>query len=378
MRWLPHVLAFLCVVNTLLCAAYYRTTTAAAASLLATPRPPTRDSGQPEGRRDAAPRAPPRFVSTLPVTLPGDLSIWRTLRTPFNACTWSAARDRCTWPVEDDVLVTYHNVSVARHDLGVCGGQGAASLRVRACEPRAPPWGAADTFVPLHVPQGGYFAHFMDGVLPKLVRVLDAVDDASRILVYLDGSYRSADTLEILRRLGVSFTFQYPAESCFRRVVWACKAPGIARELWERARFYARKAAGLGADDGGDAPCQGGVYLSRRRNTRNGRHVRNEAALEEWALARGLSVLDGTEPFAAWTQVVRASCFMIGAHGTALAKLFWLPRSAVVVELDGHGMYRVFWAHASALGLKYMWLAYDRERGVDLLRLATLVHAASA
>ena len=61
--------------------------------------------------------------------------------------------------------------------------------------------------------------------------------------------------------------------------------------------------------------------------------------------------------------------------GGALANLFWLrpENEPVVIELDGFGMYGIFWFEAAILGYEYWWMGFDPDTGVDLPRLATLM-----
>ena len=62
----------------------------------------------------------------------------------------------------------------------------------------------ARTFVPLLVPQGGYFAHFTDGAMPKLAT---AMRSTRGVLLQLDGSFKSRDTLSVAASLGINVTF---------------------------------------------------------------------------------------------------------------------------------------------------------------------------
>lgn len=280
------------------------------------------------------------------------------LRLPpaWGGCEWVLNNSMCAWLGGCNALQVGSHVSIPTPSP--CGGNTTSTVMVpgTACDAR--------TFAPLLVPQGGYFAHFMDGAMPKLVT---AVRKPRGILLQLDDSYKSRDTLAVAQALGINVTFA-GQPGCFRRAVWACDShgAGVHPLLWRRVRRLVAPRPAPGA-------CRGGVYMSRRANTANGRPLPNEAAVETHLILRGFAVLDGSEPMEERHAALSRACLMVGPHGGALYHMFWLHRDGAVLEMDGFQKYNVFWTQARALGLRYGWMSYDKAAGANITTLDSML-----
>ena len=296
------------------------------------------------------------------------------------------------------------------------------------------PWGAAGlavcdgrSAVPLDVAEPGHFPHFMDTIAPRLAALLafleeEAAETAeapadgrgnesfgrrgrrslglaaerSRLLLVLPRAATgpggaaplSPETVELLAALGVATSLAAEDDvRCFRRVFDLCRVTGFDAPTLRRTQQILRAtfaapppslpaaaAAVAVASSPLQSPCHGGVYAARFSGARNGRRVVNEAAVAARLAAAPLrlAVVDGGRRLGDWAAALRHACALVGPHGGALARLFWLPPAAtpadaprshapVVVELDGHNRYGVFWALAAALGLRTAWLPYRPE-----------------
>lgn len=271
------------------------------------------------------------------------------------------------------------------------------------------------TLVPLLVPQGAYFAHFMDGVFPRLAAALalrEARGLPEKLHIILYGAYKSDDTertLAALPNVTVSFGDRVPIGVCYKRIVSVCyHTPGVdpraSTEInrFVRNAFYkenrpaesdfasvmskyhhpghdtrAHRHSLAGANPLHPSPtCTTRVYAGRKRNNRNGRSTPNEneiiAHLKD---AYNFTVFVGGESLAQWSDAMKDACIFIGAHGGALSHMFWLnpDLNPAVIEFDGYNKYTVFWYLAATMGFNYGWMGFDRSRGVDLKRLDMLM-----
>lgn len=272
------------------------------------------------------------------------------------------------------------------------------------------------TLVPLFVPQGAYFAHFMDGVFPRLVAAMglrEARGEPEHLHILLYPAFKSTDTEETLSRLpNVTWAFESrpPFGVCFKRIVSVCyNTPGLdpraGTEInrFIRNAFYdehrpapinfagtimnqyfngsadteVRRHALVGSNPLYPSPkCTTRVYAGRKKNNRNGRTTPNEnEIIAHLRNDYGFVIFEGGESMKQWADAMKNACIFIGAHGGALSHMFWLnpDLNPAVIEFDGYNKYSVFWYIAASMGFNYGWMGFDRSRGVDLARLDALM-----
>ena len=144
---------------------------------------------------------------------------WERIEKPFLHCE-VINQTHCRYKGGCSTYQVAFNSTVNRNALGDCGIRGSEIVEVKrdqamlsGCDNR--------TFVPLKAPQGAFFGHFVDNILPKLIRVL--MRDEPRVLVWMEPDYSSGDTMALARKLGIELTYDYPSNvRCFERVVYSC------------------------------------------------------------------------------------------------------------------------------------------------------------
>ena len=315
---------------------------------------------------------------------PSDALLWLAEdRLPHGGCTWVNAT-HCRFRGGCSHYQVAYDSRVPWDSLGNCGSHEVLEVaRGANCDPR--------TFVPLRVPEGAYFPKFLENVMTRLVRAILMESNVSAIVVYVPSVRLSPDTTSVARRLGFTLTHQFPTQ-CFRKVVWVCHTVSIDPLAYEHIqrmvqRPYAEYEALDKAIAGGAAPCRGGVYASRLKGAQGNRPVANERQVVDHLRSMNFTVFEGGEPLDQWVSAVSGACVFVGPHGGALAHMWWLRRHIrghhppVVIELDGHTKdhnWGNYWLAARNLGLQYMWMFFDSERGVNTTSLDLAIEQAKA
>ena len=96
------------------------------------------------------------------------------------------------------------------------------------------PWRWFRSLVPIIVPDGGTFQHFLDGALPKIIQALEYIQRPQvRLLM---PRIRDSIKYEILKKLNISrrniVTYSVGADY----LVYTCVTPPIHPLLWQKAR----------------------------------------------------------------------------------------------------------------------------------------------
>lgn len=230
---------------------------------------------------------------------------------------------------------------------------------------------------PLLVPDGHTFQHFVDGVLPKLVQLLNAVrqPDLSDVRFVLfaprDGIIR-----EILRRIGIAddrlmfvpTSMDYLIESPV--IVDTCVAPALHPLLLRGAQRLLRLSSP------GSSSSSIVVLLTRRLSRNRGRRMINEREVIQMLtdeFGNRLVVFRGQHVLSDVMALFQRAAVVIGIHGGAMYNLSFCSAGTVVVELmpvTGDGLmlrrlsHSIFWRMADALGQKY-WRLYIRAHSDD-------------
>ena len=259
----------------------------------------------------------PVFIS------PADSSLWHhEWEMPFGGCRRFGAT-YCVYPQGYSYVYTFTSAYAPKSEWGhqACGLYHKAvrfQEHLSDCDPR--------TFIPLDVAEGGYFAHFMTNVLPKLALIPHS--DLYNALVYLPPTAGvSRDTRVVADMLNLSITTSIP-KTCFRKVIWACNAIGY---HWSMANGIRTLLSVATLPDPHVR-----IYMKRNSGNKNGRGVRNERSVIRHYQDNGFTILDGETPLDKILPLLRRASVFISAHGGACAKIFFMPKDSVFIEIDTH------------------------------------------
>ena len=187
--------------------------------------------------------------------------------------------------------------------------------------------------MPLVVPNGGTFQHFLDGVLPKLIQAFDYIKNPQLNVVL--APIRDNIIFEMLEKLNISrdrISF-YSGSFNADYLVFTCITPPLHPVLWEAARYL------LGASVRLKVPKhESKIVIVTRDGCHNcDRNLLNTDALvselqtkytkERVVIFRGPYDLNKTLELFSKTKVV------IGSHGGGLYNINFCPKGTVVIEI---------------------------------------------
>eukprot|EP00550_Attheya_septentrionalis_P012343 CAMPEP_0198302084 /NCGR_PEP_ID=MMETSP1449-20131203/53892_1 /TAXON_ID=420275 /ORGANISM="Attheya septentrionalis, Strain CCMP2084" /LENGTH=379 /DNA_ID=CAMNT_0044004345 /DNA_START=235 /DNA_END=1374 /DNA_ORIENTATION=+ len=227
---------------------------------------------------------------------------------------------------------------------------------------------AADHFarlVPVMVPDGWSFQHFLDGVLPKLVQALPYLQTLQPNITILT-QIKDANVRDMWHRLG--FRDEQLVEGYRHKkysadeLILICRTPPIHPDLWKGAK----ENLGLFAKEGEKV-----ILVARTNsNSRNkGRLMLNAMEVHNYLSKRyNQSYVFFDHKAYSFNQTLalfQTARLIIGGHGGGLYNLNFAPNSAKVVEYmqiedypNGKEVgYGIFWAMSSLLGQDY-WRVY--------------------
>ena len=187
--------------------------------------------------------------------------------------------------------------------------------------------------VPLIVPDGGTFQHFLDGVLPKIIQSLEYIS-LSQVRLILT-PIRDQIIFEMLAKLNISksrISF-YSGSFSADYFVFTCITPPLHPVLWQKARNL------LGASESLQIPeNEAKIVIITREGCRNcDRNLLNIEALvselqamysrERVSVFRGPYDLNTTLELFSKTKVV------IGTHGGGMYNINFCPKGTAVIEI---------------------------------------------
>ena len=232
------------------------------------------------------------------------------------------------------------------------------------------------TVIYLTVPEGLSFQHFIDGVVPKLVQLRDALNDKDSILI-MDTTFYDSMPIKLLERIGINET---QIQSIFdtnwndnliraKKLILACQVPPLHPKLWQQAQELFRVSW---LEPGWTQTRRIVLYLSRgTNNNRNAaRRVLNEEELlqsikpvveeKNYELvvfnSNDFNTLDTLFDFLANVDVV------IGPHGGAFYNILFMRRNITVIEFVQdkrmfhsmrYAVHMIIYLQASLLGDNY-------------------------
>ena len=221
---------------------------------------------------------------------------------------------------------------------------------------------------PLLVPDGGYFQHFLDGVLPKLVQVYDILQ-ALNMTLLLHGS-RDKSVLDMLHHMTIEdhmVSYYMNKHGVVRTDIQmnTCKTPPLHPLLWRRGRRLITRRLTFSHP--------GFVILITREHTRNGGrkiiNVKKVTAFLKQTYHSRLRVFSGNLSFHESLELFSQASVVIGCHGGGLYNIHFSPPDTDVIEfmpvtlLDAppNGLaHTIFWRVSMALGHRY-WRLHARS-----------------
>lgn len=245
---------------------------------------------------------------------------------------------------------------------------------------------AYDRVLPLLVPNGHLFQHFIDGVLPKIMMNWDAIRKLN-ISVYVS-NHPDAIVTAMIKKLGIQDDKASKALPPIvgKKLYNGCVAPPLHPILWRRARAFfigptKLRMMNLPTNNGVDDDKRHIILVKRtKENTRNpGRLIKNYEELRDSLKAKydiRLVEYDSKDHTLESTiDLWSNAAAVIASHGGALSNLiFCMPNTVVVesmpVKEDGslylkHGG-MMFYVFSSLLGLNY-WRMMSTSGGADVI-----------
>ena len=217
------------------------------------------------------------------------------------------------------------------------------------------------SLVPMMVPDGGTFQHFLDGTLPKIIQALDYIQQPQVFL--LMPRVRDQIILEILERLNISRNkiVTYSGSVGADYLIFTCVTPPLHPKLWQKARSL------LGVPDThSDHPTNGKIVVITRKGCFNcGRKLLNKdklvATLQGKYPNRSVEVFRGPLNLKETIELFSTTKVVVGTHGGGLYNINFCPSNTTVIEImptydDGRfiaGAHQIFWHQSVLLGQQY-------------------------
>ena len=242
------------------------------------------------------------------------------------------------------------------------------------------------TLVPLVVPEGLSFQHFVDGVLPKLVILAETLRKEPSFTLAMDTRIKKEMPKLLLERMGllkgsIASWEDLPWKSgqlYADKLIIGCKVPPLHPELWQKAQDLLDLPW---KKEGWKQKRHVLLYLSRKEGTSNpGRNVLNEDQLVErlkaWTRKQGFEFV----LFRASNYKTLDSLFLmladvdvvIGPHGGAFYNMLFMRRGITVIEFmpdspsfvsTSQAVHLIIYLQASLLGNNYFNIrAADKGR----------------
>ena len=220
----------------------------------------------------------------------------------------------------------------------------------------------ADIVVPLMIPDGFSFQHFIDGTFPKIIQVLPflRLPNVKLVLEKPRDNIIKQLLLEMNLYDRVIFVDQFDYVTS-RIQINTCITPPIHPLLWAAMR----KEIGVADDISIEPPNHKIILLTRTGGHNGGRSIQNHAEVKEYLSTRfGLNFLE-FQPlldFQSTRRYFSKARIVIGVHGGALYNLNFAPSKCHIIEVmpttnDGKLLqdfgHTIYWLMADAIGQHY-------------------------
>ncbi|KAK2141190.1 hypothetical protein LSH36_1143g00050 [Paralvinella palmiformis] len=251
----------------------------------------------------------------------------------------------------------------ARLDCGAYTDLGTFERRLSAGTGRM--FDPADVICPLLIPDGGFFQHFLDGVLPKIVQIYDILRTL-RVKLLLN-TYRSRSVLDMLHQLDIPedmIVFSKVGTVRTDIQLNTCRTPPVHPMLWQRGRQLL--LAGV------TSPRNYVILVVRMRTRNGGRRIVNKKQVISFLKQRypqRFQLFAGNLTFTKSRALFSHSSVVIGCHGGGMYNIHFSQSGTDVVELmpitgtqtPPAGLsHTVIWRVSGALGQRY-WRIHSRS-----------------
>eukprot|EP00747_Dinoflagellata_sp_TGD_P126165 gnl/TRDRNA2_/TRDRNA2_174252_c1_seq1.p1 gnl/TRDRNA2_/TRDRNA2_174252_c1~~gnl/TRDRNA2_/TRDRNA2_174252_c1_seq1.p1 ORF type:complete len:534 (+),score=86.40 gnl/TRDRNA2_/TRDRNA2_174252_c1_seq1:109-1710(+) len=274
----------------------------------------------------------------------------------------------------------YRGVQMPHRDKLLCGAESPEELDLKAAE------GHPQHFLtPLNVPMGGWWDHFQDGVLPKLVMLLPFARDS---IVVTDAWNRQTvkNIHELAKLFGVRVTTDFPKEGTPVNILWGCRFPGLHPIQFRRIRSIV--LASLDLPDRRVQDVERCEVFYAKRNTPSalkGRFLSNEDQVitklkDIFGERLWVYVYDAKEAFVDIVRRMNSVCLAVGPHGSALHNYLYAAEDAPLIEMsDGKGSTNTHQQAAVMLGRLIGSVNYGGsgglQRPVSVDQMVDVIHA---
>ena len=220
-------------------------------------------------------------------------------------------------------------------------------------------------YVPMFVPEGYTFQHFMDGVLPKLMQIQAVLNWTNIKLLFRNAIWSNAPIiLDILKALGVTKDrIVVRVETVVPIMFNTCVTPPVHPFLWQKVRRILGGAETLPVS----YETASVILLTRAGSRNGGRKMLNQKELEAHLRKRyrsKLVIFKGGYGLEAARSMFSSASIVIGVHGGAFYNIYFCPRKTSIIEIipikqDGVSMptrtpaFDIFWRTADMLGMDY-------------------------
>ena len=217
------------------------------------------------------------------------------------------------------------------------------------------------SLVPMIVPDGGTFQHFLDGTLPKIIQALEYIQRPQVKL--LMPRIRDSIIYEILEKLNISREkiVSYSGSVGADYLVYTCVTPPLHPLLWQKARSL------IGVPEKRLTPkTKAKIVIITRKGCFNcGRLLLNKkelkSSLERKYPESSVVEFQGPLNLSASISLFGSTGVIIGVHGGGLYNINFCPSNTTVIEImptlpDGtvrYGPHQIFWTQSILLGHDY-------------------------
>ena len=229
-------------------------------------------------------------------------------------------------------------------------------------EPRdIPPNRWYRSIIPMMVPDGGTFQHFLDGTLPKIIQVLDYIKQPQVKL--LMPPIRDHIIMEILEKLNISRDkiLLYSGSAGADYLVFACIAPPLHPVLWQKARRLlgvTRKPTLLQNNAKIVLITRGGCFNCGRRLLNKDSLL---STLRDKYSSQSVHVFQGSLNLKETIELFGTATVIIGTHGGGLYNINFCSSNTTVIEImptynNGSvvaASHRIFWLQSLLLEHQY-------------------------
>ena len=221
--------------------------------------------------------------------------------------------------------------------------------------------------LPMLVPDGGYFQHFIDGVLPKLAQSYHLIQQPNvKLLLPMA---RDPSVKKFLKMMGISLdkvVFDQGSSYYADELILTCITPPLHPLSFKTARGL------LGVQDHNLIPHNESlvIFISRVKTRNPGRHITNFPQIQNLLQSRygkRLYIFTGRESTEETISLFSKAKIVFGVHGGGFCNILFAPVTTVVIEVmpinesghvPRHLAHTMIWRLARMFGQSY-WRIFE-------------------